>query len=87
MVRSNKDQMDSWETLRGHLSNITRVVEYCENQVDCRRQQVLLYFNEPFDPLLCQGTCDNCAKHGDVVVKVKIVFFFVLRKIKFVIII
>ncbi len=58
--------MDSWETLRNHLSNISRVVEYCENAIDCRRQQVLQYFGEEFDPDQCGRTCDNCARSGTV---------------------
>ncbi|KAH9951444.1 P-loop containing nucleoside triphosphate hydrolase protein [Amylocystis lapponica] len=35
-------------------------VEYGENNVDCRRQQVLSYFGENFDPRNCHGKCDNC---------------------------
>ncbi len=57
----------NYETQRKHLSAITRVVEYCENRIDCRRQLVLQYFNEQFDPSLCNGTCDNCERQGTVV--------------------
>ncbi len=67
MTQKGRKSMDSYETLRGHLAGITRVVEYCENQIDCRRQLVLQYFNEQFDPSLCNGTCDNCERQGAVV--------------------
>ena len=38
------------------------VVQFCENRIDCRREQVLRYFNENFDSRLCDGGCDNCLK-------------------------
>ncbi|TBU28950.1 ATP-dependent RNA helicase [Dichomitus squalens] len=36
------------------------VVRYCSNDVRCRRQQVLDFFGEKFDPALCRDLCDNC---------------------------
>lgn len=67
MTKKGKKKMDSYDTLNGHMSAITRVVEYCENVVDCRRQMVLQYFNEDFNPADCGGTCDNCDRQGSVV--------------------
>ncbi|KAH3683411.1 hypothetical protein WICPIJ_005630 [Wickerhamomyces pijperi] len=49
-----------------HQTKLTQVVQYCENKTDCRRQQVLQYFNETFEKSLCQKNCDNCKKGGDV---------------------
>lgn len=43
-----------------HLAKLRQVVQYCENQTDCRRRQVLHFFNETFDPRECQRKCDNC---------------------------
>jgi predicted AlkP superfamily pyrophosphatase or phosphodiesterase len=43
------------------LDMIHRVVAYCLNEVDCRRQIVLEHFGEDFNPQDCGGTCDNCA--------------------------
>lgn len=40
--------------------NLRDVLKYCENTVDCRRKLILHYFNEEFDSLLCNNTCDNC---------------------------
>jgi len=42
------------------------VVEYCLNQSDCRRLQLLQFFNEKFDPRLCHRRCDNCSYAGAV---------------------
>lgn len=42
---------------------LKRVIQYCENQTDCRRKQVLQYFGETFDVRQCMSSCDNC-KHG-----------------------
>lgn len=43
-----------------HLDKLKQVIQYCENTSDCRRTQVLQYFNESFDPNDCQKECDNC---------------------------
>ena len=48
---------------RVHMDNIYRMVQYCDNEADCRRAQLLEYFAETFDPRLCkEGStpCDNC---------------------------
>ncbi|CAI2728548.1 unnamed protein product [Schistosoma spindalis] len=47
-----------------HEDALYRMVSYCENQIDCRRKQMLSHFGEAFDPAAC-GTivgclCDNC---------------------------
>lgn len=43
-----------------HLAKLRQVIQYCENKTDCRRRQVLHFFNETFDPKLCMKKCDNC---------------------------
>ena len=46
-----------------HLDNLYRMVQYCENEADCRRVQLLEYFAEKFDSSLCKDgstPCDNC---------------------------
>ncbi len=51
------------EQERVHLDNLYRMVQYCENDTDCRRAQLLQYFAETFDSSLCQNSstpCDNC---------------------------
>ena len=39
---------------------LNRMVDFCENQRDCRRTEILRYFGETFDPAHCGKTCDNC---------------------------
>ena len=40
--------------------NLRQMILFCENTADCRRQQVLAYFGERFNPSLCNKTCDVC---------------------------
>lgn len=51
-----------------HKANLTRVVQFCENKVDCRRIQMLQYFGEVFDKRFCvnhpKAACDNCLSKG-----------------------
>ncbi|KAH8918959.1 ATP-dependent DNA helicase [Atractiella rhizophila] len=42
------------------IENLHRMQSYCINTVDCRRTQVLQYFDERFDSSKCRRTCDNC---------------------------
>ncbi|KAL7668963.1 hypothetical protein ACOME3_009640 [Neoechinorhynchus agilis] len=42
------------------VDNLHRVVQYCENRVDCRRKQILAYFGESFDEAKC-----GLIEHGD----------------------
>ncbi|OAX79547.1 hypothetical protein ACJ72_06134 [Emergomyces africanus] len=39
---------------------LRQVVQFCENKSDCRRVQVLAYFNEKFQKENCNRSCDNC---------------------------
>ncbi|RHY34329.1 hypothetical protein DYB32_001011 [Aphanomyces invadans] len=43
-----------------HFQNLRRMVEFCENQVECRRTSLLEYFGEHFSNKNCHQTCDNC---------------------------
>lgn len=63
MINSERDQ--NQETKRVHLDNLYRMVQYCENQSDCRRVQLLEYFGEStFKRETCRNnratSCDNC---------------------------
>ena len=50
----------SYEQKDRQRQMLRQVVQYCENKIDCRRVQVLSYFNEPFKQEDCNGACDNC---------------------------
>ncbi|OJD27398.1 hypothetical protein ACJ73_01211 [Blastomyces percursus] len=39
---------------------LRHVVQFCENWSDCRRVQILAYFNEKFKKENCNRSCDNC---------------------------
>lgn len=55
-----KDENLDFNTKARHKEMLNRVIQYCQNSTDCRRKQVLQYFNETFDVRLCRGGCDNC---------------------------
>ncbi|KAF7712846.1 DNA helicase [Penicillium ucsense] len=46
------------KTRQKHM--LRNVVQFCENRSDCRRVQVLAYFNEHFRREDCASSCDNC---------------------------
>lgn len=53
------------EVLNMHLDNLKHMVQYGENQVQCRRQFLLAYFGEVFDQRACKQdtrhACDVCS--------------------------
>ena len=66
------DQTMNKESVNVHMNNLYRVVQYCENQTECRRAQLLEYFGETgFDIAKCrenQSTiCDNCSCSAEMV--------------------
>ena len=54
------DGEGSWDQKERQRQMLRTVVGFCENKSDCRRVQVLSYFNEPFKSEDCNGACDNC---------------------------
>ena len=58
MVRKGEG---SYAKKDAELDMLHRVVAYCLNEVDCRRQVVLEHFGEHFNSADCRGTCDNCS--------------------------
>jgi bloom syndrome protein len=50
----------SYEQKARQKHMLRNVVQFCENRSDCRRVQVLAYFNEYFRREDCGSACDNC---------------------------
>lgn len=57
MIDEGEGTWDQKERQRQMLRN---VIQFCENRSDCRRVQVLNYFNESFNREDCKNCCDNC---------------------------
>ena len=60
MIDDGEGNHQQKERQREMLRN---VVQFCENRADCRRVQILKYFNEIFRQEDCNGACDNCNSH------------------------
>lgn len=45
---------------RRQCEDVRSVVQFCQNDFDCRRVHILAHFDEKFDKTQCQGGCDNC---------------------------
>ncbi|XP_077290557.1 recQ-like DNA helicase Blm [Arctopsyche grandis] len=60
------DRNANYEAKKIHITNLMRMVEFCENMTECRRAQVLAYFAETFTSEACKSipttACDNCLK-------------------------
>jgi bloom syndrome protein len=44
------------------LEQLQEIREFCDNETECRRQQILRHFGEQFDRQHCRKRCDVCAK-------------------------
>ncbi|KAI9360035.1 hypothetical protein DFJ73DRAFT_816422 [Zopfochytrium polystomum] len=59
----------SGEETESFQSSIKKVIAFCEDTITCRRQQLLKYFGEAFDPINCKQCCDNCEIRHSYIVK------------------
>jgi bloom syndrome protein len=56
-----KKSEHGWAIINMHMKNLNKVIEYCENQIECRRLLLIEYFGEKgFTRAQCNRTCDNC---------------------------
>jgi bloom syndrome protein len=60
LKRMIEDGDGSYDQKQRQKQMLRRVVQFCENRIDCRRVQVLSYFNETFTSEACHKSCDNC---------------------------
>lgn len=49
-----------WQQKERQRKMLRNVIQFCENKSDCRRVQILNYFNENFKAEDCHKACDNC---------------------------
>ena len=49
------------------LEQLQEVREFCDNEMECRRQQILRHFGEQFDPQHCRKRCDVCLRDEKMV--------------------
>lgn len=49
------------------LEQLQDVKEFCDNELECRRQQILRNFGEQFDPRHCRRRCDVCLRDEPMV--------------------
>lgn len=63
------DTSITYEAKRVHIQNLQKIVNYCENVIDCRRAIQLNYFAEYFTRDQCLASfdtaCDNCLNNQD----------------------
>ena len=64
-VQSGREHRVNPAQTQSHLENLRKVIAYCQNGIECRRVQLLAYFDDSFDEQMCQRTCDNCAKRAN----------------------
>ena len=55
-----RDQETTKETKERQKGALEEVMRFCSNKTDCRRTQILSFFNEKFDPANCHRGCDIC---------------------------
>ena len=54
--------LDNKIQLSDNLRGLTQIVDYCEEEFECRRVTALAYFDEKFKKEDCHYMCDNCNK-------------------------
>ncbi|KAL4856507.1 ATP-dependent DNA helicase Q-like 4A [Chlorella vulgaris] len=62
MIRSSAQENGSpEEQVRSNMESLNAMINYCEEQVECRRVLMLSHFGEGgFSRSQCRATCDNC---------------------------
>lgn len=61
LIKFIDDSEGGWEQKERQRKMLNRIVQFCENKADCRRVEILRYFNQTdFSREDCQHTCDNC---------------------------
>jgi superfamily II DNA helicase RecQ len=54
------EKSENQDSIHRQKRALGQVVQFCENDCECRRYQLLRHFGEKFSPPQCKQTCDNC---------------------------
>ncbi|KAI8979925.1 P-loop containing nucleoside triphosphate hydrolase protein [Pilobolus umbonatus] len=57
LIRKGEGHYDQKKRLSDNLNSM---INFCKNDVDCRRELIMSYFGETFNPADCHKMCDNC---------------------------
>jgi RecQ family ATP-dependent DNA helicase len=63
MIDKNKDM--SLVVRRRQKEMVRQVIQFCDNQAECRRAHIIRYFGQKFDPKECNASCDNCCSDAE----------------------
>lgn len=62
-----QDGEKTLEERKRQEDGVRAVIQYCQNDIDCRRVQVLGYFGQNFDRKDCNKSCNNCLNTAAVI--------------------
>ena len=57
---NNSYNNKNYDNERMSKMNLLKCVEFCMDEISCRRELLLQYFGETFNRENCNKTCDNC---------------------------
>jgi bloom syndrome protein len=67
MIKDPRGQVSTQDSIDRQIENVRTVVQYCENNTECRRVQLMAFFGERFDKKSCKRGCDNCLNDTEMV--------------------
>ncbi|KAK0204790.1 DNA helicase [Desarmillaria ectypa] len=68
MITKNCEERGSTrEQMENAIQEVREVMQYCENDSECRRVHLLQFFGEKFDAKHCRRRCNNCANREAMV--------------------
>ncbi|KZT20245.1 ATP-dependent DNA helicase [Neolentinus lepideus HHB14362 ss-1] len=59
-IRNDKDLTPDVAQLQ--IDELWQMSYFCQNDVDCRRKELMAFFDQVFDPRDCHKSCNNCVE-------------------------